>query len=102
MSEGSVKVSVFGKQNCAKCSTTKRKLSHFLSKWQFDHAVNMIFYDLDTVDGRAEGMFYDVYDAVPVTIIETRGRSVARWEGRVPNSQEVRLCLDSVTHAAAG
>ena len=102
MSEAKTRVSIFGKQECAKCRTTKRKVDHFLAKWQFEHAVSMIFHDLDTVDGLAEGLFYDVDDALPVTIIEARGRNVARWEGRVPNSQELRLCLDSAHNAAAG
>lgn len=101
MSVPEIMVNVFGKNECAKCRTTKAKITHFLSRWKLDKQVRVIFHDLDTVDGMAEGAFYDVND-LPVTIIMARGRSVARWDGRIPNSNEVRLCLDNLTNAAAG
>lgn len=94
-------IAVFGKTACAKCKTTKNKLNHFLSAWHLDHKVNMVFHDLETVDGRAEGAFYDVYNAIPVTIVNKDGREVARWDGEIPNSQAVRLVLEEGVHAAA-
>lgn len=95
-----VKIAVFGKQGCAKCDTTKSKLNHFLGQWELDHPVQLVFHDLDTLDGRAEGAFYDVLD-IPVTIIEREGLQVARWEGEVPKSQAVRTILEEGTYAAA-
>ena len=89
-----VKIFVFGKQNCAKCKTTKNKLQHFLNQWQVDHKVEMIFHDLETVDGLAEGAFHDVRD-IPLTIVERSGQEVARWDGQVPNSESVRLALEA-------
>jgi len=91
---------LFGKKECAKCRTTKNKLSHFLSQWQFDRPVSMVFHDLETVDGRAEGAFYDV-NQIPATIVETDGRQVARWDGEIPNSQAVRLILQAGADAPA-
>jgi len=88
-----VRIAIFGKQGCPKCHTTRNKLVHFVSRWRMDHKVQVEFHDLDTVDGRAEGAFYDVRD-IPLTIVEYNGRSVARWEGEVPNSQAVRLILE--------
>ena len=88
------KINVFGKHTCAKCKTTRNKLTHFLSDWQMDHAVQLVFHDLDTLDGRAEGAFYDV-NQIPATVIEQDGRQVARWDGAVPNSQAVHLVLQS-------
>ena len=85
-----VRISIFGKQGCARCDTTKKKVTHFLSKWELDHKVEMVFHDLDTLDGRAEGAFYDVADEIPLTVIERDGQQVARWEGDVPNSASVR------------
>lgn len=87
-----LKISIFGKPNCAKCKTTKNKLSHFLSQWELDHRVQLVFQDMETVDGRAEGAFYDVNN-IPTTLIESDGRELARWDGEVPNSQEVRAAL---------
>ncbi len=48
---------VFGKQDCAKCETTKKKIGHFLTKWGIDSKVGIVFHDIETVDGRAEGAF---------------------------------------------
>ena len=95
-----VNISVFGKQGCAKCQTTKRKLSHFLSEWELDHEVKLVFHDMETLDGRAEAAFHDAND-IPLTLIEREGRSVARWEGEVPNSQAVRLILEEGAHVSA-
>ena len=63
------KIAIFGKQGCPKCDTTKNKLRHFAARWQVDHKLQLVFHDLDTVDGLAEGAFYDVND-VPVIIVE--------------------------------
>ena len=86
-------ISIFGKTGCAKCSTTKHKLSHFLTAWELQEQVSLTFHDLETVDGRAEGAFYDVATALPVVVVEKEGRQVARWDGKVPNSEEVKLLL---------
>jgi thioredoxin-like negative regulator of GroEL len=87
-----VKIYIFGKTDCAKCKTTKNKLKHFLGHWEMARKVELVFHDMETVDGRAEGAFHDV-DQIPATIVETNGRSVARWDGQVPNSKAVRLVL---------
>ena len=96
-----VKISIFGKQGCGRCDTTKSKLTHFLSQWQLEHVVQLVFHDMDTRDGLAESAFYDVADKVPVTVVEKEGREVARWDGEVPDSQAVRLVLQEGAHAAA-
>ena len=85
-------VEVFGKDNCAVCQTTKRKLSHFLKKWGYSDRVDMVFVNMDTVEGMAEGAFRDVND-VPTTIVSDDGETFGRWEGAVPPSDEVREVL---------
>ncbi len=95
-----VKINVFGKQDCPKCHTTRNKLEHFVSRWKMERKVNVVFHDLDTVDGLAEGAFYDVNE-VPLTIVECDGRSIARWDGEVPNSQAVRLVLEEGVNVPA-
>ena len=95
-----VKIAIFGKQGCPKCDTTKNKLRHFAAWWQVDHKLQLVFHDLDTVDGLAEGAFYDVNN-VPVIIVEKEGRPVARWDGEVPNSRAVRLVLEEGANVSA-
>jgi hypothetical protein len=88
------KILIFGKAECAKCKTTKHKLSHLISG-ELDHKVELVFHDQDTLDGRAEGAFYDVDPVkIPLTVVEQEGREVARWDGDVPDSQDIhRLIL---------
>ena len=95
-----VRISIFGKPGCARCDTTKKKLNHFLGKWELEHNVDLIFHDIDTLDGRAEGAFYDVSD-IPLTVIEKEGQQVARWDGEVPNSDLVRAAIEERENAAA-
>ena len=95
-----VRISIFGKQGCAKCDTTKRKLSHLLGRWELDKKVALIFHDMDTLEGRAEGAFYDVLN-IPMTMIETGEGRVSRWDGDIPNSDAVRLVIEDGAHAAA-
>ena len=84
-----MKIKVFGKASCAVCQTTKNKLEHFLKKWNYHNVVSFNFHDMDTVEGMAEGAYYDVLK-IPTTIIEKDNETIARFEGEVPNSEEVK------------
>ena len=84
-----MEIHVFGKQNCGKCQSTKHKVEHFIHKLGLQAAVNMTFFDMDTVDGMAEGAFCDVFE-VPTTIIRDNGQDVVRWEGVVPDSVDLK------------
>jgi len=89
-----MKIDVFGKPGCAKCESTKAKLTHFLKKWDAETRVPLGFVSLDTVDGMALGAFHNIYDTVPVTIVfGDDERPLARWEGDVPPSDEVARVL---------
>jgi len=94
------KVAIFGKEGCPKCQSTKRKLQHFLGRWELDHRIEIVFHDLETLDGRAEGAFYDV-EAIPATIIERQGRQLARWDGDVPGSRGLKQALEEGVNASA-
>lgn len=89
-----MKIEVFGKQGCALCQTTKRKLAHFIEKWGRSDKVEMAFVDMETVEGLAEGAFRDVSD-VPTTIISDNGSTLARWDREVPPSEDVRKVLEA-------
>ena len=87
---------VFGKQNCPKCASTKRKLDHFLSKWKLDKDVPVVFQDMGTREGLAESCFRDVWE-IPTTIVEDDKSSecLARWSGEIPHSQQLREQLNA-------
>ena len=82
-------VKIFGKQDCDACKSTKQKFNLFLEKWEKKDDVKVEFYDLDTVAGLTEGVMSDATD-VPSTIIEKDGVEVARWNGKVPLSQDFK------------
>ena len=84
-----MEVRIFGKNNCARCESTKKKVAFFLQKWNLANSVKTVFFDMDSVDGRAEGAFNDVV-SVPTTILSRDGASVARWDGTVPDSERLR------------
>ena len=86
----SLEVKVFGKPGCEFCKTTVKKFETFFSRWQIDQdRVKLAFFDMETVDGLAEGAFYSV-TKIPSTVIENRDGVVARWDGQVPLSEEFK------------
>ena len=95
-----MEVSIFGKPGCAKCETTKNKLSHFLTRWGITDKVSLKFFDMSTMDGMAEGAYHDVLN-IPTVIIHRDDEAVARWDGEVPQSKEVRAHLQETADASA-
>jgi hypothetical protein len=82
-----MKIKVFGKQNCAKCETTKNKINHYLNKNNTLSGMSLEFHDLDTIDGMTEGAYHDVLK-IPTTIIEQNEDILIRWDGEVPKTEE--------------
>lgn len=89
---GNTRVIIFGKQSCAKCTTTKNKIGHYINKWGLEGEVPIEFMDMDTVDGLSEGAFRDVWE-IPTTIVERSDATVARWDGEIPKSESLRASL---------
>jgi len=87
-----VVVSLFGKNGCARCLSTRRKITHLLDRLGLQGSVVLQYHDMETVEGLAEGMFNDV-DSVPTTILRQGERDIARWDGRIPKSGELKLYL---------
>ena len=82
---------VFGKPDCAMCKSTKDKLTHLLTKDQAAGAIGLAFVDMDSIQGRAEGAFYDVRN-VPTTLLWSDDEEpLARWEGCIPPSTEIKV-----------
>lgn len=90
-----MRIKIFGKKDCAKCETTKNKFSHFLDKNGYQDRANLRFHDMDTVDGMAEGAYYDVLK-VPTVVIEKENRVMARWEGEVPRTEEFKVYFEEL------
>lgn len=85
-------INIFGKDGCAKCDSTKRKVTHFVGKWGLGEKTSITFHDVDTVDGMAEGAFNNI-NGVPTTILVAQGETLGRWNEAVPPSEELRKLM---------
>ncbi len=89
-----MKIKIFGKKDCDACKATKEKFEFFLERWNSKHTVEIIFYDLDTIDGLSEGAYMDALE-VPTTIIEKDLAQIARWEKEVPQSKDFKRYFET-------
>jgi len=86
------RISIFGKQKCGKCTATKNKVEHFLTKMGMADDVQAVFFDMDSEEGLVEGAFRDVFE-VPTTIVDDGNEDVARWAAMIPDSTELQNAL---------
>lgn len=93
-----MEVKVFGKPGCEYCKTTMKKFETFFGRWNIDESkVKLSFFDMETtVDGLAEGAFYEV-SKIPATVIEKNGSILKRWDGVVPLSEEFKQYFEEVS-----
>jgi glutaredoxin len=84
-----MKIKVFGKPGCEFCKTSVKKFETFLNLWKITDKVELAFFDMETVDGLAEGAFLGVAK-IPTSIIEKNDKIIARWDGKVPVSEEFK------------
>ncbi len=83
---GSVKI--FWKSNCSKCPSAK-SVGSILE----EEGIKVAIFDLDTVNGLAEGAYYSVM-ATPTMIIEDEeSNQIADFRGTVPTAQEVQKLI---------
>ena len=90
MGQDNLQVKVFGKPGCEFCKTTMKKFETFLSRWKISpEEVALSFFDMETVDGLAEGAFYGI-TKIPSTVIERKEEVLKHWHGQVPLSEEFK------------
>jgi hypothetical protein len=86
-------IEVYGKKDCRLCESAKRKIAHFLEKWRMAESVSVVFQDMETETGAAEGDYFDVFEVPSVLLKRDREDVVARWDGQAPPSEELRARL---------
>ncbi len=80
---GSIKI--FTKAKCPKCPAAK-EIGMALKK----EGVQVINYDIDTIDGLAEASFHSILSTPSIIIEDEDEKEVASWIGVVPTLQEVK------------
>ncbi len=87
-----MEIDVYGKEDCVKCEEAKKTLTEVLSKGKLADKVPLNYFDMESVDGMAEGAFNDVLK-IPTVIIKKSGDKIRRWDGDVPDTAEVAKLL---------
>ncbi len=87
-----MEIDIFGKSDCVKCETAKDTFTTFLSDRKLKDKISLRYYDMESVDGMAEGAFNDVMD-IPTIIITKQKNRIARWDGNVPETGEIEAAL---------
>jgi len=77
----------------------------FAGRWCHRHSIGTLatrnvasnevktsFHNMDTVEGLAEGVFYNV-DNIPTTLVGKNGKEIKRWEQEVPSSGDVEALI---------
>ena len=88
-------IEIYGKRDCELCESAKKKVAHLLERWQLAQSVEVIFRDMETEQGAAEGDFYDVFEIPSVLLKKDGEQIVGRWDGMAPPSDELRQRLSA-------
>jgi hypothetical protein len=88
-----LEIKIFGKLKCSLCESTKNKVEFLLDKWGRRERINVVFYDMESLDGLTEGAMLNATD-IPTTIVTKDNVEVARWVKKVPESEELRSSLE--------
>jgi hypothetical protein len=89
-------IEIYGKDGCGLCHSAQKKIDKFLKDWEVAGKVNVVFHNMDTPEGAAEGDWHDVFNVPTVLLKQAETEHVVgRWEGPgAPHSDELRerLC----------
>lgn len=78
-------VYIFGRPDCSVCKDAVHKVNYFKEKGKFQAEIK--YFDMESVDGLAEGSFLEVSD-IPTIVIMNEGEEIMRWVKKPPISEE--------------
>jgi len=87
-----MQIEVFGKDDCIKCDEAKSVLNKLLEEKSLKDKVQFRYFDMESIDGMAEGAFNDVLK-IPTILINDQDKNLARWDGNVPQASEISTYL---------
>ena len=82
------KVKVFVKDGCAKCPSAKEVGGLLLQE-----GLEVLYYDIDTVDGLAEATYYGVLSTPTMIVEDSEEKMLADFRGTVPTVEQVKEIL---------
>lgn len=83
-----MKLKIFVKQGCPDCPPAK-KLGQELEK----AGKKIEFVDIDTPDGLAEAVLFDVMATPSLVVVDENSKAVKSWKGETPPRKEAEKLL---------
>ena len=77
-------VKFFIKENCPNCPPAKEVAKELMKR-----GIIVQQFDIDSVDGRAEAMFYDVMGTPSTVVVDRDGNELMSWRGKTPDGQTI-------------
>lgn len=74
----------FSKDNCPNCPPAKEVAEDLKRR-----GIIVQYFDVDSIDGRAEAMFYDVMGTPSTVLVDERGNEMMSWRGKPPDKQAI-------------
>ena len=81
-------VKIFWQESCSRCPPTKK-----LGKTLEGEGIKVEYHDVNTPDGLAEAMYYDVLSTPSLIVIDDEKKEVNGWRGETPNMKDVKKFL---------
>lgn len=79
-----MKLKIFWQEDCPHCPAAKR-----LGEALEAEGVEVLYYDVKTLEGLTEASFYSVFSTPGIIIVNDEEEEVAGWRGATPNKEEI-------------
>lgn len=80
-------IKLFTKHNCPKCPVAKSILTEYKAQ---NASVKVEEFDVETVDGMAEGAFYGIMATPSIVVCDNQGKEQFSWRGETPDRGELQ------------
>ena len=90
-----MEIKLFGTKLCPGCNTAVKRLNEAMEGC--GDKVTLNYYDMETVDGLMEGALNEVMK-LPTIVLSEQGELLARWNGEVPEVDELQEKLNKTIH----
>jgi len=77
---------IFTQPDCPKCPPAKALARQLITS---NLQLTTELFDVATVDGMAEGAFYQVMSTPTVLLTDNEGKVVGEWRGKSPSKEEI-------------
>jgi glutaredoxin len=84
-----MKIKIFTQPSCPKCPAAKAVVKQVEDKFQVEH------HDIQTEDGLAEALSYDVMATPSIIVLNLDNEVVSSWHGETPKLEDLNKLLKS-------